>query len=113
MKRRFQEAGAQQRRALDSFQQKRDNESSANAVEAKESVEKDTEITLPSTSTQVLAEHQPESATAVVAGHHVIHGVQLPEAQLASHVIVDDPALWDVDDHATVEYWIRAGPSTC
>jgi len=110
VRRRFQEAGAQQNGALDSFLQKRDNESSAIVVEENESVEKDTKITLPSTSTQVLAEHEPEPTTAVVACHH---GVQRPEAQLASHVIVNDPALWDVDDYATVEYWVRAGPSTC
>ena len=35
-------------------------------MEEKESVEKDTEITLLSTSTQVLAEHEPEPAAAVV-----------------------------------------------
>ena len=74
----------------------------------------ETEIT-PSSSSQVFAvnaEHEPDPVAAVVAGHHDV--IQQPKpAQSVSHVIVDDPALWKVGDHATVEYWTRAGPRTC
>jgi len=61
---------------------------------------------------QSMQNMNPDPVAAVVAGHHNV--IQQPKpAQSVSHVIVDDQALWKVGDHATVEYWIRAGPSTC
>ena len=134
MRRRFKEASAQQRGALFSFIQKREDVSSGNekTVEEKEDVETDTDIIddtdtdsnlelltkpeiviTPSISSQVFPEHEPDPAAADVAGHDDVIQQPEPRSVSVSHAIADDPALWKVGDHATVEYRIRAGPSTC
>ena len=105
IKRRFQQAGADQRSALDNFLQplKRDESLSTKP-------EDDSDIKLPSTPEHVLTEPELDEAhpAAVVAGSTA----QQPRDTAVSDLIVNDPALWTVDN-ATVDYWICAGPSTC